>query len=185
MKKIIAIMLCMLMMIGCAAAETEDKTNIGSVDMNGVFSLQCVMPDGYRIENVEQDGDGSRIYVISSEEAGKPLLMMSIAFNELLADVERMNDLPEDALTEIENSFREEDQVEISYTETAFGTKLMVIKEAFEDVDFVDFYTVYKGYEIEFVLVKGISAETLEGLTAAEIQAAVDFLSNMDFVPAE
>ena len=80
----------------------------------------------------------------------------------------------------IEESFRAEDNVEITYTETAYGTKLMMVKEVADGVEYVDFFTVYKGYSIEFVLLK----DSAEGLTDHEIEMAVKFLSDMEFVPA-
>ena len=59
----------------------------------------------------------------------------------------------------------------------------MKVQEADAAVNYVDFYTIYKGYEIEFVLIKG--EEGTESLSDAEIQMAVDFLSDLDFVAAE
>ena len=51
MKKIIAIMLSILMLLGCAAAETAapaEKTSIGTISINGAFNLQCGLPEGYK-----------------------------------------------------------------------------------------------------------------------------------------
>ena len=93
-----------------------------------------------------------------------------------------MNDLDAEALSLIEESFRAEDDVKISYTETSYGTKLMMIQEADGSVDYVDFYSIYLGYEIEIV----VSAMDDEGgLSDAQIQMVVDFLSELDFVAAE
>ena len=54
----------------------------------------------------------------------------------------------------------------------------------------MDFYTVYKGYEVELILTRAqYDAETgmildTPPITDAEIQMAVQFLSDMDFVAA-
>ena len=80
--------------------------------------------------------------------------------------------------------------MDISYMETAYGTKLMVVKELQDGPDYVDFYTVYKGYEVELILTRAqYDAETgmildTPPITDAEIQMAVQFLSDMDFVGA-
>ena len=181
MKKMLAILLCMAMLLCCAAAvaETAEKTYLATVDMNGAFQLQCALPEGYEINEIEST-DATYIAQFIAD-GDRPLLALSIAYNELYSDVQRMNDLDEEALAMIENYFREEDNVDISYTETAYGTKLMVVKEMEDTVSYVDFYSVYLGYEIEIV----VASMTEAGLTDEQIQMAVDFLSELDFVAPE
>lgn len=104
--------------------------------------------------------------------------------DELFANVDRMNDLPQDALKGLEESFTEMNDVEISYKETAYGTKLLVAKEVSDDTDFVDILSVYKGYSIEFVMTPNPSTKN-QTLTDAQIQMCVDFLSELDFVEAK
>ena len=178
MKKVFAILLCLAMLLGCSAvAETAEKTQLSTVNMNGVFQLQCTLPEGYEIDEIEST-DASYVAMFVAEEM-KPVLTLSIAYNELYSDVARMNDLDAEALALIEDYFRAEDDVDIDYTETAYGTKLMAVREKEGIVDYVDFYTIYLGYEVEIV----VSATDMEaGLTDAQIQMAVDFLSNLDFV---
>ncbi|MCR4884869.1 MAG: hypothetical protein K6A68_14960 [Clostridiales bacterium] len=170
--------------ISFSAPENKGKEKLGVISMNGMFSLECTLPDGYKIESTGADA-GSHFSVISSEVEGKPAMYLSIVFNELLADVQRLNDLSAEDLAKIEETFREDDRVEISYTETKHGTKLMVVKETDDGVDYVDFYTIYKGYEIEFVLLKTPFGEEPGFLNDTDIQMAVDFLSDLDFVAAE
>ncbi len=181
MKKSLAILLCLALLLGCAAAaaETAEKTYLATVDMNGAFQLQCALPEGYEIEEIESTG-ASYVAIFAADE-NRPLLTLSIAYNELYSDAFRMNDLDAEALALIEESFQAEDDVKISYTETSYGTKLMMIQEADGSVDYVDFYSVYLGYEIEIVVV----AQDKNGLTDAQIQMVVDFLSDLDFVEAE
>ena len=183
MKKAIAIMLCLALLLGCAAAvaETAEKTYLGTVKMRGAFTLQCALPEGYVIDEIESS-DAAYIAMISADE-NRPILVLSIAFNELYSDVERMNDLDAETLAQIEKSFQTEDEVEITYTETAYGTKLMVVKEVDEQVDYVDIYSIYKGYEVEIVVLA--MDEGNVGLTDEQIQMVIDFLSELDFVSAE
>lgn len=181
MKKLTAILLCLAMLLGCAAslAEGADKTYLATVDMEGAFRLQCALPEGYEIEELEST-DATYIAMFKADET-RPMLTLSIAYNELYSDVFRMNDLDAETMAQIEDSFRAEDDVDISYTETAYGTKLMMIKEVEGAVSYVDFYSVYLGYEIEIV----ITTADENGLTDAQIQMAVDFLSELDFIAAE
>ena len=165
--------------------EAAEKETLGKVSLNGAFTLQGKLPEGFKVQDLtpEELKESAHFSMIYSDDATKPSMYLSIGLNELLTEVERLNDLDEEALAQIEQTFSEDDTVTISYTETAHGTKLMKVQEADEEVNYVDFYTIYKGYEIEFVLVKG--QEGSEPLTEAEIQMAVDFLSDLDFVAAE
>ncbi len=183
MKRIIAVMLCLALALTCAAAAEAEKTHIGTISVKGAFDLKCSVPDGYTIVPETAD-DGTYLATLLSEDESKPMMVLSIAMDELLAEVECLNDLDADALAQIEATFREEDIVDISYMETAHGTKLMVVKETQDGTDFVDIYTIYQGYAVEFVLVKGGAAEG-STLTEQEIQTAIQFLSDLDFVPVE
>ena len=179
MKKTLAILLCLVMLLGCAAAETAEKTYLTTVDMNGAFQLQGTLPEGYETEVIESTG-ASYVAKFRADD-DRPVLTLSIAYNELYSDIFRMNDLDAEALAVIENTFRAEDDVDISYTETAYGTRLMVIKETEDTVNYVDFYSVYLGYEIEIAVV----AQNETGLSDEQIRMAVDFLSDLDFVAPE
>ncbi len=165
--------------------EATEKETIGKVSLNGAFTLQGKLPEGFKVQDLtpEELKDSAHFSMIHSDDTTKPFMYLSIGLNELLTEVDRLNDLDEAALAQIEQTFTEDDNVVISYTETAHGTKLMKVQEADAAVNYVDFYTIYKGYEIEFVLIKG--EEGTESLSDAEIQMAVDFLSNLDFVAAE
>ena len=178
MKKFLAILLCVSMLLGCAALAETEKASLGVVNVNGAFELKCALPEGYSLEVLFSETHFC-LASVNPEDETKPTLMISIAYNELYSDVERINDLDEETLKRIEDSFRDEDDVEITSMETAYGTRLMVVKEVSDSVDYLDFYTIYKGYEVELVL---IHANEGESITEAEIQMAVKFLSDMDFV---
>ncbi len=178
MKKMLAILLCLSMLLGCAALAETEKASLGVVNVNGAFELKCALPEGYSVEVLFSETHFC-LASVNPEDETKPTLMISVAYNELYSDVERINDLDEETLKRIEDSFRDEDDVEITSMETAYGTRLMVVKEASDSVDYLDFYTIYKGYEVELVL---IHANEGESITEAEIQMAVKFLSDMDFV---
>ena len=189
MKKFFAILLCLSMLTSCAALAETGKASMGVIDVNGAFELKCALPDGYALEVMYSDFT-TCIAMVKPEDPGKPTLLISVAFSEIYSEIERLNDMDEDALKRVEDSFREEESVDISYMETAYGTKLMVVKEVSDGADYVDFYTVYKGYEVELILTRAqYDAETgmildTPPITDTEIQMAVQFLSDMDFVGA-
>ena len=159
------------------------KEQMGKLNVNGEFSLQCQLPEGYTMQMINTLGTKIQAF-ITSEDTEKPILQLSIAFDELFADVDRMNDLPEEALKGLESSFTEMNDVEITYRNTAYGTKLLVAREVGDDTDFVDILSVYKGYSIEFVMTPNPAAKN-QALTDAQIQMCIAFLSELDFVEAK
>ena len=80
-----------------------------------------------------------------------------------------------ETVEEIRQSFLEVDEeVVFEDLETAYGTRLLKVAGN----GFVDIYTIYKSYELEFVM-------TGDELTDADVQMLVDFISDMDFVAVE
>ena len=185
MKKLFALLLSLALLLGCctALAENAPKTEIGTINMNGAFKLQCSLPENYEIKIASKDDEGM-IAVISTEDEIKPMMFMVIEFDETYYDVKRLNDMSEDQLQEIIDTFISEgDDVNVTYRETSHGTKLMIAQEADESVDFVSIITIYEGYMIEFDMLTGAAAEG--GLTEEQIQMCIDFLSDLDFIPEE
>ncbi len=158
------------------------KEQMGHLNVNGEFALQCLLPEGYSMQLINTMGT-KIIAFITSEDPEKPILQLSIAFNELYSEIDRMNDLTEEDLKDLEETFTEMNDVEITYGETAYGTKLLIAKEVGDDTDFVDILSVYKGYSIEFVMTPNPQARN-QALTEEQIDMCVDFLSELDFVPA-
>ena len=95
-----------------------------------------------------------------------------------------MNDMTDEELAILEESFRKMNQVEIEYRETGLGTKLLVVREVGDDTDFVDFLSVYKGYFVEFVMTPNPDA-AIQELTEAQIQTAIQFLTDVMFEPVQ
>lgn len=184
MKKVILILFCLALTLNFASAvaETAEKTAIGTISMNGAFELRGVLPEGYQLTVIMEE-PGHYLASLSADDS-KPAMAISIAYEELMSEVERLNDLDDDSLALIEATFKAEDGVEVTYMETALGTKLMVVKEIVDGVNYVDFYTIYKGYEIEFVLTQP-QATAGQPITDEQIQTAVKFLSDLDFVTVE
>ena len=175
MKKITALALSLIMILCavCALAEDTGKTEIGTLRVAEAFSIQSKMPEGYRYMPV-RTGELNMVGILSAGE-GKPSVTISIAYNEEYDGIERFNDVDEATVEEIRESFLDSDEeVTFADMETAYGTRLLEVSGD----GFVDIYTIYKSYELEFVL-------TGSGLTDADVQMLVDFISDMDFVTVE
>ena len=185
MKRIIAVILGLAMLL-CAAssmAESAEKTIIGTVSINGAFTLQCGLPEGYKpfpgTVTAEQV-----TAVIRSEDPNAPVMQLSVAYDEKYYDVERMNDLTPEELTQLEETYIEEDpDVEITYGETGYGTQLLIARHETDEMDYIAFFSIYKGYCVEFVLVPSEQAED-KNLTEEQLRISIDFLTDLDFIPS-
>ena len=176
MKKIIALALSLIMILCavCAFAETAEKTEMGTLEVGEAFRIQSKMPEGYTYMPVTSTGL-NMVGMLSAGE-GRPVVTVSIAYNEEYADVERFNDVEETVVEEIRDSFREVDEdLVFEDLETVYGTRLLKVAGS----GFVDIYTIYKGYELEFVMTPGEGQELTEEAVAKMIQ----FISDMEFVP--
>jgi len=185
MKKVIALILgfaVLLCAVSAVAEESTEKDTLGRVTLNGAFTLQCTIPEGYKIGgDVDPYFEGDALALsFKSEKEGAPTMQLSIAYDEMYSEVDRMNDLGEEDLALLEETFIEQDpDVEISTGETGYGTLLMIARFTEEYGNAVDFFSIYKGYCVEFMLVpaKGYT------LTEEQIQKCVDLLTDLDFVP--
>ena len=128
------------------------------------------------------DNDEVLAWIIS-EDPAKPRMQLSIAYDETYADVDRLNDLEESGFEALEKTFIEEDPtVEISYGDTGLGTRLLIAKQVNDIYSYVDFFSIYKGYMIEFVLLPAQNSG-VESLTEEQISMCIDFLTELDFDP--
>ena len=183
MKKllILALSLALILCSVSALAETaekEDLGNLGTLNVNGVYAIKSRIPEGYTYELYSSDELGLIAFLRSEDNS--LLVCISIAYNEEYADVERLNDVDELDYSLIKESFEEMDDVTFDEKETGYGTKLLVVTDASKR--FVDIYTIYKGYEHEFVLVRDNGESEV---TDADVQMLVDFITDIDFIPAE
>ena len=185
MKKIIAILLSMMLLLGCGAAMAEEtgKTTIGTISINGAFTLQCGLPEGYQVKPILLNQDHV-IAVLVSEDETKPVMTLSVAYDETYADVHRMNELDDEARQLLEKTFTDVDPtIEISYGETGLGTELLIAKQTYESYNYIDFMSIYEGYFIEFVMTAPEGAED-KTLSDDQLRMCIDFLTDLDFVPA-
>ena len=185
MKKIIAIILSLAIVLCAAAAlaENTEKVTIGTVSINGAFKLQCGLPEGYTpIPGTISPEQVTA--VIKSEDPNAPVMQLSVAYDEMYSDVDRLNDLDQEGLELLEQTFIDNDpDVEISYGETGYGTMLLIARHESEDLDYITFFSIYKGYCVEFALVPSKEAED-KNLTEDQLRISVDFLTDLDFIPA-
>ena len=183
MKKILAVLMCVIWAAFCftAAAETNVKEDFTVVSVNGVFNIRGITPEGYQLtdtHNLE-----SMIWAsFKCEDPARPYFDLVISFTEEYAGVDRLNDLSEDEMKELVDDDPTLSE-KIDIMETDYGTKVMILRSNNPLDDFASFVTIYKGYEVALNLFPGL--ESTEPLTDEQIAQAMKFLSDLDFVPAE
>ena len=165
------------------AEEAAGTEKLGKLSVNGEFEITCKLPQDYKLQVVDVRGENI-IASVTSEDITKPQMYLSIAYDELYGDVDRMNDLSNEELVVLEDSFKEMDQVEIEYRQTGLGTKLMVVREVGNGQKFIDILSVYKGYFVEFNMTPNPNA-AVQDLTEEQIQTAIQFLTDVMFEPVK
>lgn len=186
MKKIIAILMSFVLLLGCVSglAEGEEKQSFGTIRVNGVFTLKGSLPEGYKVVPFELSDDSILTRIISLDPS-KPDMMLSIAFDETYSDVERLNDLDDEGLAILEKTFTDTDPyADITYEETTQGTRLLVCRTQSEVYDSLDIFSIYKGYFVEFVMTPSQVAAD-QKLTDEQVEGCIAFLSDLDFVEGE
>ena len=182
MRKIIAVVFAVVLLLACTAAPAESgKESLGVLRVQKSFDIQYkTLPDDYSLTVYLQD-DMMIFANIESSRTSLPRMGLVIAYNDQWAETERLNDLSEEEMQVIRNSFAEEyGNLEFEIKETKYGTNLLVVEAPSKLDAYV--YTIYKGHEIEIHLFPGADQEAL---TDADIDRVVAFLSDMDFVPVE
>ena len=181
MKKIISVLLSLALLLSCAAAfaETAEKAELGTLSVNGEFTIQAPIPEGYKMTMKRQDAVRI-IAVFKSEDETKPVMELSIGLEDVWEPGTRLNDVSDEDLAAIESSFYWEDpDYQISYTETEHGTKLLIAQ--LPEKSTVVIYSLYEGYDIEFTLMDLNDNE----LTQEQIDTCIKLLSDTDFVAPE
>ena len=185
MKKIIAILLTLALLLGCAAGLAEEvaekeKITYGIIRANGEFTIKGILPEGYKMIPFELSDD-TILSFITPEDPAKPEIMLSVAYDETYSDVERLNDLDDEGLTALEKTFTDTDPyAAITYDETAYGTRLLVCRTQSDTYDYLDVFSIYKGYFVEFMMSPGQAAAN-QRLSDEEVESCIVFLSELDF----
>ena len=146
----------------------ETTGDLGRLNVNGVFDLQCKIPEGYQLQ------------IMSSQ---KTRIIASLISNEFGGGGYHCVWMSDEDIEILKQSFTALNEIAFSESQTGEGTKLLIAKEAGEDEDYVSILTVYKGYVVEFVLTPNPSAVD-QTLTDDQIQKSIDFLTDLQFVPA-
>lgn len=162
--------------------EATGKTDLGYVDANGYYLLRGKIPAGYtaKIRHAYRD---QLVVEMTSEDAEMPYMLLSVAYDEAFGQIARMNDMDDDALTALENTFTQVDPtVSLSFGDTGLGTRLLVAGQNDGFMDYMNVMSIYQGYMVEIIMLPGEAAGTMK---EADLDLCVQVLTDLDFVGAE
>ena len=183
MKKIVALALSLMMMLGCvsAFAETAEKETI---TMMGAFTITYdKLPEGYTL-NVMTDTEMAYAAAITTENTAKPKILLTMAFSDAWDGVDTLDDATENDIAAVKQDFydvSELDEGDLTFEDakTGLGTPVLVVRTAGNTVAAV--YTIYMSHEIEVDIFPGDTEEG--GVTEEDIQTVLSFLTNVEFTP--
>ena len=178
MKKLISILLCAALLLACVSALAEDKAVI---DFQNRIQFSGVLPDGYKCSILSQS-DLTMECLIASENPAAPRMDIFISFNESYTGVASLADLDADSLERLKMGFSEENVVTFDNLKTDSGADLLVVRETGDDLDFLDFYTICLGHEIEFTLTAG---EPGQALTDEQVSRCIEFMRDLSILPVQ
>jgi len=183
MKKIIALALSLMLLLGCAAAVAESAEK-ESITMLGAFSIRYdKLPEGYKL-NVLKNSEMEYEAVITTAEAGKPDYVLVMEFSDAWDGVNTLADATEADIAAVKESFYEVtelDDGDIVFEDgkTGLGTPVLIAKDV--NGSFVSVYSIYMSHEIEVVMYPAEGST----VTDADVERAIAFLTNVEFVPLE
>lgn len=176
MKKILAALLCALLLTGVALAEET-----ASVTAAEGFDISVVVPEGYTFsENYFHD----KLYAeLDPTDAARATMTFSVGYSAEYDGV-TLNELSEEEVNALIAVCVEDFAYPTwAVSETEKGTKIIVIDENSDVDEYAEIFTIYKGYFVQVLIEPG---ETQDGqLTDDDLALAVKFLSDMEFVVAE
>ena len=141
MKKLISILLSLALLLSCTAAlaEAAEKTTLGNVEVNGVFTVKAKIPEGYEAVDMMDFREENKAWVevfimlMPAEGSGKPIYSLTVGMEDVWEKGIKLNDVSDEDLAAIEESFYAEDpDFQITYIESSHGTKILQATDAYD-----------------------------------------------------
>ena len=180
MKKITALLIAAMLLF--TASAFADSAAVAFQDR---FEIRADLPDSWHCTIVSQNDMTLEGYIRSDgDDLAAPVMNVFVSFNESYAGVNALGELDDEALEIIKAGFSEENEITFDTLTTDSGLSLLVIRETGADQDFLDFYTIWQGYEIELTLMAG---DQVAGrvLTEEQVQSCLAYARTLSIGPVE
>ena len=197
MKKIIALLVSLALLLGaaCFAEEAPDEMadtliteDSVSVAVEGKFTVECTIPEGYAYTEDYVDSITYTGVLADPGDPTRPVLTIVIAYDDSY-DFNRLNDLDQgqlDAWIEyIRSSYAEiYSEVKAQVLETGLGTKVVLFTAEQNGEYLTELLTVYYGCEIGAYVTCLDEAGNMTAVTDEQISLIMQFLTDMKITAA-
>ena len=185
MKKVIAALLCIVMLCGTAAlAEEAAGLVLGTIgNSQTAYTVSCTAPKGFTVFHKQAETDHQTIEGMLANDSTKGMsYLFVISQEEDYADIENLAAAEEARLNELTAAYQEEGLTVT--TKDQGGRKFMYLAgEGAKKNTFLSVETIVNGCLIQ------ISAapveQTVSSMTEKQAQTAIDFLASLTFVSAD
>ena len=177
MKKIIALALSLIMLLGCvsALAEAAEKETITMLG----FSIKVdKLPEEYKIYII-RNSEIEYIANLIPSDGSKPILSMSMDFSDEWDGVNSLADATEEDMQAVKDSFYEVlelDDGDVTFEDRLVGEGMPILIARGVDGCFASVYAIYKSHEIELVIYPG---EDGGSVSEEDISRAADFMTDI------
>lgn len=179
MKKILAMLLAAMMLIGACSAFAEENGKT-MVQYDEKLSLAFAVPAGYSFD--VESNNGSIVGLMMDDNPETPNFSVVIAPDEEHDELPRLNDLTEEEKQAYIRALTE-DLAEIAYEvkTTGYGTEVFVIDDQTAEYDVVTLTTLYYGCIVTIY----VGHDDGRTVTEEDIAAGMQLMTDLDFVVAE
>ena len=177
MKKLFAILLAAVMVLGLCVASAETTVEKESIVVNSELTLKVLYPENL-VHDVDYD-DGYVIISMSGEDGNFFHIFWAIE-DDSMADIASLNDLSDEDFKAYGDSCIEEDDGDSTWEEltTGLGTKVVLVSYSDDGSCGYSLYSFYHGYS----MVSTIYHWDGTPVTAEEVDAMIQFHTDLDFV---
>ena len=179
MKKFMALMLAMLMMLsGAAVAETVEPAAVTLAECAATFDMTAVLPEGMTVVADPIVSDDFSVVSIESADADGLGFVVSVAATEEYPDKSMADLTAEEKAAILENLIADTEAAEYGMMTLADGREVFYYIERgeYEAGNVVD---IYDGYIIQLTYVRG----NCETLLDSDVEAADAFMDSIVYTP--
>ena len=179
MKKVLALLLCVLLISACAIAETAETAETEEAPALA-YEVNVVIPEGYTSDGLSVLTPYLCAQLFVPEDASRPQLAVVISYNESFADVTFNDDMDEEEFKACVDRITVDEETgaaaDYAVQKTGLGTKIIVT--SLTD-GAKEYYSIWHGYEISLYAFNGTSEEP-QPITAEQDEMIMQFLTDLD-----
>ena len=184
MKKIVALLLCLMMLSSTPALAEEAGLTLGTLgNSQAAYTVSCTAPKGFTVFHKQAETEHQSIEgMLANDKTSGMSYLFVISQEEDYAGIENLAALDADSLNELTAAYQEEG-LTVTLKEQGAFQFMCLAGEGTKKNTFLSVETIVNGCLIQ------INAAPVEqavsAMTEKQAQTAIDFLTTLTFVSAE